>query len=94
MHTLECIRFRFCQPIGNQLASHLLDTFFEGARSLGILMTVWVDRDLSGDLCVHLENNTKNGVRQQDNPIGVSIEKESETYGLVSRQRLVLAGTN
>ena len=94
MRTLECIRFRSGQPIGQKLAKRLLDTFQENALSQGILMTVWLDRDLLGDLCVHLENKPKHGANQQESSLGLSIEQALETYGIVSRQRLVLAGTN
>lgn len=58
MRTIECIRFRSCQPIGQTLAKQLLDNFNQKARSQGLLMTVWLDKELSGDLSVHLEKET------------------------------------
>jgi hypothetical protein len=84
MRTLETIRFRSCQPIGQMLAKYLHDNFYEKARSHGILMTIWLDKELSGDLYVHLENKPNHGTKQQDNQLGLSIEKELETHGLVT----------
>ncbi len=91
MRTIECIRFRSCQPIGQTLARHLLDNFLEKARSQGVLMTVWLDQELLGDLCVHLEQGTNQGTKQQHSSLGLSIEQLLEHHGLVSRRLLVSA---
>ena len=91
MHTIECIRFRSCQPIGRKLAKHLFDSFSTKARSQGLLMTVWLDSELSGDLCVHLEQKHSHGGEDHYSPIGLSIEKELDIHGLVTRHLLVSA---
>jgi len=91
MRTIECIRFRSCQPIGQTLAKQLLENFNEKARSQGIFMTVWLDKELSGDLCVHLEQRGKTGLTQQYSSVGLSIEQMLEHHGLVSRRLLVSA---
>ena len=91
MHTIECIRFRSCQPIGQTLAKQLLENFNQKARSQGLLMTVWLDKELSGDLSVHLEKRGNHGAKQQYSSLGLSIEQMLEHHGLVSRRLLVSA---
>jgi hypothetical protein len=91
MRTIECIRFRSCQPIGQTLAKQLLKKFNKNARSQGVLMTVWLDKELSGDLCVHLEQTGNHGAKQKHSSLGLSIEQMLEHHGLVSRRLLVSA---
>lgn len=89
MHTIECIRFRSCRPIGKTLAKKLFETFNQQARSQGFLMTVWLDSELSGDLSVHLEKRETHGAKQQYSSLGLSIEQMLEHHGLVSKRLLV-----
>jgi hypothetical protein len=91
MRTIECIRFRSCQPIGQTLAKQLLENFSQKARSQGLLMTVWLDRELSGDLSVHLERRDIHEANQPYSSLGLSIEQMLEHHGLVSRRLLVSA---
>jgi hypothetical protein len=91
MRTIECIRFRSCQPIGQMLAKHLLDQFSSEARSRGLKMTVWLDNELPGDLCVHLEYERCGGKEEQSGSIGLAVEQMLETQGLVSRRVLLSA---
>ena len=91
MRTIECIRFRSCQPIGQTLAKQLLENFNQKARSQGLLMSVWLDKELSGDLSVHLEKREAQEAKQQYSPLGLSIEQMLERHGLVSRRLLVSA---
>ena len=91
MRTIECIRFRSCQPIGQALAKQLFEYFNQKARSQGLLMTVWLDKELSGDLSVHLEKRDAHETNQQYSSLGLSIEQMLEHHGLVSRRVLVLA---
>ncbi|MGD9136216.1 MAG: hypothetical protein PVH42_05620 [Desulfobacterales bacterium] len=91
MRTIECIRFRSCQPIGQTLAKQLLENFYQNARSQGLLMTVWLDKELSGDLNVHLEQSSSHATNQQYSLLGLSIEQMLEHHGLVSRRLLVSA---
>jgi hypothetical protein len=91
MRTIECIRFRSCQPIGQTLAKQLLDNFNQKARSQGLLMTVWLDKELSGDLSVHLEKRDTHEAKHQYSSIGLSIEQMLEHHGLVSRRLLISA---
>jgi hypothetical protein len=91
MRTIECIRFRSCQPIGQTLAKQLLENFNQKARSQGLLMTVWLDKELSGDLSVHLEKRETHEAKQQYSSFGLSIEQMLEHHGLVSRRLLVSA---
>jgi hypothetical protein len=91
MHTIECIRFRSCQPIGQKMAKQLLEQFSQEAGSQGLLMTVWLDKELSGDLSVHLEKRDTNDAAYQHSSLGLSIEQMLEHHGLVSRRLLVSA---
>ena len=91
MRTIECIRFRSCQPIGQTLAKQLLENFNQKARSQGLLMTVWLDKELSGDLSVHLEKRETHETKQQYSSLGLSIEQMLEHHGLVSRRLLISA---
>ena len=91
MRTIECIRFRSCQPIGQTLATQLLENFNQKAQSQGLLMTVWLDTELSGDLSVHLEKRDAHETKQQYSSLGLSIEQVLEHHGLVSRRLLVSA---
>jgi len=91
MRTIECIRFRSCQPIGQTLAEQLLASFHQKARSQGLLMTVWLDKELSGDLSVHLEKKDTHESKQNYSSLGMSIEQMLEDHGLVSRRLLVSA---
>ncbi|MGD8703704.1 MAG: hypothetical protein PVH26_14805 [Desulfosarcina sp.] len=91
MRTIECIRFRSCQPIGQTLAEQLLASFHQKARSQGLLMTVWLDKELSGDLSVHLEKKDTHEAKQNYSSLGMSIEQMLEDHGLVSRRLLVSA---
>ena len=91
MRTIECIRFRSCQPIGQALAKQLFEYFNQKARSQGLLMTVWLDKELSGDLSVHLEKRETHEAKQQYSSLGLSIEQMLEHHGLVSRRLLVSA---
>ena len=91
MRTIECIRFRSCKPIGQKLARQLLENFDQRARSQGLLMTVWLDKELSGDLSVHLEKRETDEAKQQYSSLGLSIEQMLEHHGLVSRRLLVSA---
>ncbi len=91
MRTIECIRFRSCQPIGQTLAKQLFENFNQKARSQGLLMTVWLDEELSGDLSVHLEKRENHEAKQQYSSLGLSIEQMLEHHGLVSRRLLVSA---
>jgi hypothetical protein len=94
MRTIECIRFRSCQPIGQTLAKQLFENFDQRARSQGLLMTVWLDRELSGDLSVHLEKRDTRQAKQQYSLLGLSIEQMLAHHGLVSRRLLVSADEN
>ena len=94
MRTIECIRFRSCQPIGQTLAKQLLEQFRNRARSQGILMTVWLDKELSGDLSVHLENRDAHRSWDHNSSLGPSIEQMLEHHGLVSRRILVSVADN
>ncbi|MGD8543174.1 MAG: hypothetical protein PVI27_08835 [Desulfobacteraceae bacterium] len=91
MRAIECIRFRSCKPIGQALANQLLENFYQKARSQGLSMTVWLDRELSGDLSVHLEKRGIHETNQQYSSLGLSIEQMLEHHGLVSKRLLVLA---
>ena len=91
MRTIECIRFRSCQPIGQTLAKQLFENFNQKARSQGILMTVWLDRELSSDLSVHLEKTDTHEAKHQYSSLGLSIEQMLDHHGLVSRRLLILA---
>jgi hypothetical protein len=91
MHTIECIRFRSCRPVGQALAEKLFESFKEEAQSQGFLMTVWLDNELSGDLSVHLEKKGNIGVKQQQSSLGMSIEQMLQPHGLVSRRLMVSA---
>jgi hypothetical protein len=94
MRTIECIRFRSCQPIGQRLAEQLLASFHQKARSQGLLMTVWLDKELSGDLSVHLEKKDTHEAKLNYSSLGMSIEQMLEDHGLVSRRLLVSAIDN
>lgn len=89
MRKIECIRFRSCQPIGQTLAKQLIENFDEKARSQGFLMTVWLDKELSGDLNVHLEQSNDHEEKQHYSSLGLTIEQMLEHHGLVSRRLLV-----
>jgi hypothetical protein len=89
MQTIECIRFRSCQPIGQTLARQILEDFNEKAQSQGFLMTVWLDKELSGDLNVHLEQSSDYKENQKYSSLGLTIEQMLENHGLVSRRLLV-----
>jgi hypothetical protein len=94
MRTIEYIRFRSCQPIGQSLAKQLLESFDPKARSQGLSMTVWLDKELSGDLSVHLEKKDTHEAKQNYSSLGLSIEQMLEDHGLVSRRLLVSAIDN
>ena len=94
MRTIECIRFRSCQPIGEKMAKQLLQNFDQKAQSQGLLMTVWLDKELPSDLNVHLEKRDTHEAKHQHSSLGLSIEQMLEPHGLVSRQFLVSASVN
>jgi hypothetical protein len=73
------------------LAEQLLASFHQKARSQGLLMTVWLDKELSGDLSVHLEKKDTHEAKQNYSSLGMSIEQMLEDHGLVSRRLLVSA---
>ncbi len=92
MSTIECIRLRSCRPNGEMLAKILLDTFYETARSQGFSMTVWLDRELAGDLFVHLEKRQDNATNHEQNSLSLAISQMLERHGLVSRRFLISTG--
>lgn len=88
MRTIECIHFRSCQPIGQRLAKQLVEHFGESARSRGLVMSVWLDTELPGDLYIHLEREDEFASTQKCSIIGFSIERMLDSRGLVSRRIL------
>lgn len=91
MCKMECIQFRSCRPIGRALAAQLVELFSEEARFNGIMMTLWLDDELPGDLRVHLENMRRDHVNAFASHLGMRIEHLLEAQGLVSRRRLIAA---
>lgn len=91
MRTLECIRFRSCVPCGRNLARHLFDRFSSKAKFRRVSMTVWLDNELPGDLCVQLEREIERGASENVDDLGLSIEKVLNEHGLVDRRILVSA---
>lgn len=91
MRKKECIRFRSCRPVGRMLAEQLMGTYAAEARSMGIEMTVWLDEDLAGDLCVHLKYEGTRETSGRSRSIGLSIEQLLSKHGLVTRRLRVMA---